>query len=84
MKGQTGIELAAIAFIAAVVWQSGILDNLHIDNNLFAIKALQITESIEVYMKLSLVGGTPVETGVRPKLMICSLGVSRKRTCGSL
>lgn len=26
-------------------------------NNLFAIKALQITESIEVYMKLSLVGG---------------------------
>ena len=26
-------------------------------NNLFAIKALAITESIEVYMKLSLIGG---------------------------
>lgn len=38
-------------------WLSAPVRDALAANNLFAIKALQITESIEVYMKLSLVGG---------------------------
>lgn len=38
-------------------WLSAPLRRALADNNLFSIKALQITESIEVYMKLSLYGG---------------------------
>ncbi|MBP47835.1 MAG: twin-arginine translocase subunit TatC [Myxococcales bacterium] len=38
-------------------WLSAPVRNAMADNGLFAIKALQITESISVYMKLSLVGG---------------------------
>ncbi len=38
-------------------WLSQPIRDAMAANNLFAIKALQITESIEVYMKLSLVGG---------------------------
>jgi len=38
-------------------WLSAPVRHALSDNNLFSIKALQITESIEVYMKLSLVGG---------------------------
>lgn len=38
-------------------WLSQPIRDAMSNNNLFAIKALQITESIEVYMKLSLVGG---------------------------
>ncbi|MCO4760164.1 MAG: twin-arginine translocase subunit TatC [Myxococcales bacterium] len=38
-------------------WLSGPVRSAMADNGLFAIKALQITESISVYVKLSLVGG---------------------------
>ena len=38
-------------------WLSAPVRSAMADNGLFAIKALQITESISVYMKLSLVGG---------------------------
>lgn len=54
----------AVAFFVAwsfhvelYAWLSAPVRNALAENNLYAIKALQITESIEVYMKLSLVGG---------------------------
>ncbi len=61
LRASIGIFLAffiAWAFhVELYAWLSAPVRNALADNNLFAIKALQITESIEVYMKLSLVGG---------------------------
>lgn len=61
MRASIGVVLAffvAWAFhVELYAWLSAPVRNALADNNLFAIKALQITESIEVYMKLSLVGG---------------------------
>ena len=61
LQASIGIFLAffvAWAFhVELYAWLSAPVRNALADNNLFAIKALQITESIEVYMKLSLVGG---------------------------
>ncbi len=65
---RTRIVRSSIAVIAAFFvawafrielydWLSQPIRDAMANNNLFAIKALQITESIEVYMKLSLVGG---------------------------
>ncbi|MBI5608816.1 MAG: twin-arginine translocase subunit TatC, partial [Deltaproteobacteria bacterium] len=65
---RTRVVRSAIAVIAAFFvawsfridlydWLSQPIRDAMANNNLFAIKALQITESIEVYMKLSLVGG---------------------------
>ena len=61
LRASIGVALAffvAWAFhVELYAWLSAPVRNALADNNLYAIKALQITESIEVYMKLSLVGG---------------------------
>ena len=61
LRASIGIAVAffiAWAFhVELYAWLSAPVRNALADNNLYAIKALQITESIEVYMKLSLVGG---------------------------
>ncbi|MBM4344686.1 MAG: twin-arginine translocase subunit TatC [Deltaproteobacteria bacterium] len=61
LRASIGVVVAffvAWAFhVELYAWLSAPVRNALADNNLYAIKALQITESIEVYMKLSLVGG---------------------------
>ncbi len=61
LKASLGVMVAffvAWAFhVELYAWLSAPVRNALADNNLYAIKALQITESIEVYMKLSLAGG---------------------------
>ncbi len=52
-----GFFVAWTIHVELYEWLSGPVRSAMADNGLFAIKALQITESISVYVKLSLVGG---------------------------